>query len=387
MCGTFDVKNYGDLLFPRVLRHELDRRIPGIDVECFSYYPKTPPDWPLPVSPIGRLPEVVHTFDAVVIGGGHLIRFDKDIAAGYAPPYPEMHHPTSYWLFPALLALEANVPLLWSAVGASTELPPWGRELLREVLRASAYVSVRDAASQRVLQEIAGDGSKVLLVPDTVFGIGDLPLESRRGEKPYVVIQATPHLKPYADSIRQLVLWLRQQQYEIVLLPVSPALGDDPEILREVVGAAAVARSWDDPAEAVTAIANAAAVVGVSLHLSITALAFGVPVVRPFQNPLLKYQAVLDLPGVFPLEAYAGGPGPAHHAILNRGPRSEQVEAFCAALAKHWDRIGALLTDPPRASSSRLASLFQKLPFLLENGPDAVSAPVTRRPSLFRRGR
>ena len=26
MCGTFDIKNYGDLLFPLVLRHELESR-------------------------------------------------------------------------------------------------------------------------------------------------------------------------------------------------------------------------------------------------------------------------------------------------------------------------------------------------------------------------
>src|SRR5512141_178395 len=103
MCGTFDVKNFGDLLFPPVLRHELGRRIPGVEVGCFSYYEKAPPDWPFSVSPVSTLPDVIHSFDAVVIGGGHLIRFDKEIAAGYFPPSPDMHHPTSYWLFPAML--------------------------------------------------------------------------------------------------------------------------------------------------------------------------------------------------------------------------------------------------------------------------------------------
>ncbi|MCU1273074.1 MAG: hypothetical protein JWO48_505, partial [Bryobacterales bacterium] len=358
-----------------------------VEVECFSYFEKAPPDWPFAVSPVSRLPHGIRSFDAVVIGGGHLIRFDKEIAADYFPPSPDMHHPTSYWLFPAMLALEANVPLIWSAVGASSELPSWGCELLREVLRASAYISVRDVASQRALQELAGD-REVHLVPDTVFGIRDLRLEKPRNLGSYVVIQATPHLKPHADSIRRLLVWLKSQQYDVVLLPISPALGDDAEILREIVGTPAPARSlmaqsWTDPAQAVSIIANAEAVVGVSLHLSVTALAYGVPVIRPFENALTKYQPLHDLPGVFALEKYAEEPERVHHAIANHGGRSDRIEGFCATLDRHWDRISAIVTAPRREGSSRLAAFFQRLPFLLEEEPAA------ERRSLFpwRRGR
>jgi len=370
MCGTFDVRNYGDLLFPPVLRHELGKRIPEVEVECFSYYEKAPPDWPFAVSPVSRLPDLIHSFDAVVIGGGHLIRFDKEIAAGYYPPSPDLHHPTSYWLFPAMLALEANVPLAWSAVGASPELPQWGCELLREVLRASAYISARDAATQRSLQELAGE-REVLLVPDTVFGIRDLQLRKQTNGRKYVVIQATPHLTPYADSIRRLLVWLKSQQYDVVLLPISPALGDDAAILKDILGASATVASWTDPAEAVNVIANAAAVMGVSLHLSVTALAYGVPVIRPFENTLTKYQPLHDLPGVFALEKYGEQPDPVHQAIANGGERSEAIEGFCVTLGRHWDRIGEIVTTPQPKRSSKLAAFFQRLPFLLEEEPAA----------------
>ena len=377
MCGTFDVRNFGDLLFPRVLRHELGKRVPDVEVECFSYYAKAPPEWPFAVSPVSGLPDRMHSFDAVVVGGGHLIRFDKEIAAGYFPPSPGMHHPTSYWLFPAMLALEANVPLIWSAVGASPELPAWGRDLLREVLRASTYISVRDAASQRAMQELAGD-REVLLVPDTVFGIRDLHLEESTNGRSYVVIQATPHLMPYAESIRGLLAWLKNKQYDVVLLPISPALGDDAGLLKEIVGTDAAARSWTDPAEAVSILANAAAVVGVSLHLSVTALAYGVPVIRPFENTLTKYQPVRDLPGVYSLEKYAEQPESVHQAIANHRLPSGEIERFCAALDTHWDRVSAIVMGPRAERSSRLAALFQRLPFLLEDEP----APESR--SFFR---
>jgi hypothetical protein len=269
-----------------------------------------------------------------------------------------------------MLALEANVPVIWSAVGASPELPQWGCELLREVLRASTYISVRDTATQRTLQELAGD-REVLLVPDTVFGIRNLQLHKQTNGRKYVVIQATPHLTPYADSIRRLLVWLKSQQYEVVLLPISPALGDDAAILRTIVGTPAEERSWSDPADTVDAIANAAAVVGVSLHLSVTALAYGVTVIRPFENALTKYQPLHDLPGVFALEKYAEQPDLVHQAIANRGERSEAIEGFCATLGRHWDRISAIVTAPQRKHSSNLAALFQRLPFLLEEEPAA----------------
>jgi hypothetical protein len=275
-----------------------------------------------------------------------------------------------------MLALEANVPVIWSAVGASQELPQWGCELLREVLRASTYISVRDRASQRTLQELAGD-REVHLVPDTVFGIRDLlPREQMNGRK-YTVIQATPHLIPYADSIRRLVAWIKSQQYDIVLLPISPALGDDAAILKDIAGTPAEACSWTDPAEAVAVIANAAAVMGVSLHLSVTALAYGLPVIRPFENTLTKYQPLHDLPGVFALERYADQPDLVHQAIANRVKRAEAIDGFCATLGRHWDRISAIVTSPRLRRSSNLAALLQRLPFLLEE------QPVVERRSLF----
>jgi lipopolysaccharide transport system ATP-binding protein len=377
MCGTFDVRNFGDLLFPPVLRHELGKRIPGVAVECFSYHSKSEPEWPFAVSQVGELRERIQEFDAVVIGGGHLVRFDKEIAAGYFPPSPELHHPTSYWLLPAMLALEVNVPLIWSAVGASQELPSWGRGLLAEVLRASDYISVRDAASRRTLQALAGD-REVALVPDTVYGIRDLGLGQPGNGRSYVVLQATQHLTPYAEAVRKLLAWLRKSQYDVVLLPISPALGDDAGVLRELAGTPATARSWKDPAEAVAIIAHAAAVVGVSLHLSVTALAYGVPVIRPFEDSLTKYQPMRDLPGVFPLEEYTAQPERIQQAITNPGSRSAEVEGFCATLAQHWDRVAALVTSPRQTQSSRLAGLLQRLPFLLEE------QPMAERRSFFR---
>jgi lipopolysaccharide transport system ATP-binding protein len=64
---------------------------------------------------VAELPEIIHRLDGLLIGGGFLVRFDKWIAPEYFPPVPGIHHPTRYWLTPALLALQHNVPLVWNA--------------------------------------------------------------------------------------------------------------------------------------------------------------------------------------------------------------------------------------------------------------------------------
>jgi lipopolysaccharide transport system ATP-binding protein len=318
---------------------------------------------------VSDLPRVVASFDSIVIGVGHLIRFDKEVAPGYFPPCPDLHHPTAYWLFPALLALEARVPLIWSTVGASPELPEWGRDLLRETLNHSAYVSVRDDTSHRVLKDL-GSSTEVFNVPDSAFGIRELCLgkmDSGRAGRPYVAIQATPNLKANAEPLKRLVSWLTSQDIQVRSLPVAPVLGDDPEVVKEIIGKPFAAAPWIDPMDAVKTIANAATVVGVSLHLSITALAFGVPILRPFQNALSKYTPLHNLSGVFQLESYLRESEAVHRAILSANCRSAEIDEFYVALIRHWDRIAEIVTNPPKVPERSLVSLLQKLPFWLEN--------------------
>jgi lipopolysaccharide transport system ATP-binding protein len=59
----------------------------------------------------------------VIVGGGHLVRFDKNVARGYGSTSTAVHHPTGYWLTPTLVAGAAGVPVVWNALGASPDTP------------------------------------------------------------------------------------------------------------------------------------------------------------------------------------------------------------------------------------------------------------------------
>ena len=88
ICGTFDVANYGDLLFPLIAERELAERLGAVALRRFSYCAKTPREWPYEVTSVTELPRMVHRLDGLIVGGGLLIRFDKLVATGYVPPAP-----------------------------------------------------------------------------------------------------------------------------------------------------------------------------------------------------------------------------------------------------------------------------------------------------------
>src|SRR5688500_17008770 len=96
--GTFDVENYGDLLFPLIAEAELTKRLGRVNVHAFSYHARSRPEWPYPVTSLTELPQMAGSLDGVLLGGGLIIRFDKGVAPGYGPPTPSIHHPTGYWL-------------------------------------------------------------------------------------------------------------------------------------------------------------------------------------------------------------------------------------------------------------------------------------------------
>src|SRR5438874_13560227 len=97
MAGTFDVDNYGDLLFPLIAAAALKRRNSRIQVVPFSVNGKSEHSWPFRVQPIEELTASLSNLSAMLIGGGQIVRFDKS----YPVPVPKNADvPIAYWLVP-----------------------------------------------------------------------------------------------------------------------------------------------------------------------------------------------------------------------------------------------------------------------------------------------
>ncbi len=129
MAGTFDIENYGDLLFPLIAAEALQRRDPRIRVVPYALNGKSDPSWPFQVRPLEQLPASVSRLSAMLIGGGQIVRFDKAYPVS-VPTHVDV--PIAYWLVPAVLAATAGTPVIWNAVGVWTGSPraPWNDDLL-----------------------------------------------------------------------------------------------------------------------------------------------------------------------------------------------------------------------------------------------------------------
>jgi lipopolysaccharide transport system ATP-binding protein len=390
LFGTFDVENYGDLLFPLLAERELSERLGPINLHRFSYHSQTPPGWPYAVTSVTELPQMVSRLDGLLIGGGFIIRFDKDVAPGYEPPTSAIHHPTGYWLTPALIALQHDVPLVWNAPGLHcNEIPAWADPLMKPAFSLSRYIAVRDAPSQAVLAPFAC-GQSITVVPDTGFGISRLLTDRPSSEfsrlraaagltDPYIIIQAALGLEAFLSFVKRYAH--RLKGYRFLALPIGPTLGDHATILDADLPGLVRLPTWPPPLLLAELISQAAAVVGHSYHLAITALAAGVPVFTAVDLSVGKYSALLDFETIYPMPKGDEPDAERFVARLGKTPPSAAARTALDALAMHWDQVASAIGQGSTTTQTVLNQFWQSLPELLETGtmPDEKNAGLQRR--------
>lgn len=383
MFGTFDVENYGDLLFPLIAEIELKKRLGSVNIHKFSYHTKHPSEWPYDVTSITELPRLLSSLDGILIGGGHIIRFDKNIAPNYQPPNNTIHHPTGYWLTPALLALQHGIPVIWNTPGLHGDIPSWAHSLLKLVFENSQYISVRDQFSKDLLTEFAGL-NEIKVVPDTAFGISQLesqeiyPLELNEIRKanglvdPYILIQATNGLEFFLRVIKQHANIFKN--IRILALPIGPVHGDKNEILKAVYPGIFCLPKWPHPLMIAELIRNAEAVVGQSFHLAVTALSYGVPVFSTSPLGLGKYKALASFKNLYPLPEIKGVDPHWFISKLGKTQQSAKVIESFNVLALHWDRVARLVREGVVNTQPVFNQFWQSLPQLLETNEMSLAA-------------
>lgn len=374
--GTFDVQNYGDLLFPIIAEAELGRRLGPVELHRFSYHEKRRPEWPYAVTSLTELPGMAASLDGVLIGGGFLIRFDKVVAHGYGPTTPDIHHPTGYWLTPALIALQHAVPVMWNAPGMHcNSIPDWARPLLTMALEQSQYVRVRDAPTRDTLGALT-QRAEIEVLPDTAFGLPRLideqqpcadflRLREHAGlTAPYIVIHAIHVVESFVKLFEDHPEAF--QGYQFLVVPIGPVLGDDPSVIAGRLPGAITLSFWPEPLLMAQIISQAQAVIGHSYHLAVTALAFGVPVFCSADLTTGKYTALAEFESLHALpDATTIDP---HWFIARAGKTRPSPAAQAAAdqLVEHWDRVAAIIRQGRTASQPILGAFLQHLPNVLE---------------------
>ena len=108
IVGTFDVENYGDLLFPLIAQAALRRRDPRIALRPYSVTPKSPEAWPYRVGSMEDFADELPRLSALLVGGGQIVRFDRRYPV-VVPPAVDL--PFAYWLTPAMPAALLGIPV------------------------------------------------------------------------------------------------------------------------------------------------------------------------------------------------------------------------------------------------------------------------------------
>jgi polysaccharide pyruvyl transferase WcaK-like protein len=378
ISGTFDVGNYGDLLFPVIAEHRLGR---------FGYRV-------VPVAPTGQATVFADARPAtsltdalngapgcagMLIGGGDIIHAWR---ASFLDEYRDggldgSAYP-SLWFGASLLAALKDVPIAWNAPGMPSVMPPAARRRwLEPALAAADHIAVRDGASARMLPaEYAGMAA---VVPDTAAEIAEvwdaaslsetfrrfLRRKSLTGDDALFCVQVRPGGWG-RDTPASLAAGIERFAAALglvpVLLSIGPSLGDR-EALRAVSrcleGRHVVAD--DDPAalrEVAAVIGRSRAYLGNSLHGYITAAAYGVP------------GAIVARPGFRKFAGFA-----------------EQIGRDCDVV-RDWDSgLDRLATTLSSGSTPRIEpALRQRLDWHWQRIADAIARPGAgrmRRTSLL----
>jgi polysaccharide pyruvyl transferase WcaK-like protein len=367
--GTFDVDNYGDLLFPLLLEKRIARR----GITCVHISPTgISSRWLDARETVSVKDASQHSerFTFVILGGGNTFRADATNLAFYtsstiggAQAYP------SLWLSAFSIAHQNQVPLFWNALGVPR---PIKNHLARQVERGSkesSYISVRDSQSRENL--LASSVSRdIEVVPDTALGVRAL-WSNRELQESYERIfgevgRTVPErslaisIKRKYVSVSDLELasivdrLARQFRATPIILALGPCHGDD-EISTSVVGhmkSAPLLRVPTSLQEAAACISQAVQYAGSSLHGAITAISFGVPtliVADESKVSFCKFSGFLSQVGMEDalIPSWSG----AERAMHSRVPQfvaNRRLDAAFSALEDHWAHMNRMITTRSR---------------------------------------
>jgi len=371
LTGMFDMKNFGDLLFPLVAREALAR----FAIETVAVSPSGAAidfeDAERSIS-FREFLEAGASGNGVLIGGGYIIHchpmyFLENYAA---EGLTDLAGP-ALWLGATLAASMHDIPIAWNAPGVPHPLPKGRHALIQAALRAADYLSLRDTGSLELIA--APQDLPVKIVPDPIAGIArvcdrkslDAPFRrflERKGcarDAQLCAVHARDRSLAGlgAAGLAALIDTFCANQG---LTPVLVAVGqahDDDRTAREIASCMSGPHVMlDDPSslrEIAAVLANSRLYAGSSLHGYIVAAAYDVPGVLIAKPSYRKFSGFLDHTGRAEDLAHDWAPGFALAAQRLREHVPMIPPSVHDALHSHWRTIASELSQPERGRARR----------------------------------
>lgn len=367
--GTFDVENYGDLLFPMIVR----RRLAGARTVHVSPA-GGPAVWADTVAcdPLDRA--AGQPLDGVMIGGGNIIHPMPTMLPEYRRAGADLLGYADLWLVPSLAA-DDGLPIVWNAPGVPSYFETPFLPLVREALERADYLSVRDAESRAFLGELVQE-REIAVVPDpawelpAIWPAGDLAetrpaLISGLGGDPderYVVIHVNAR---YATDLSAEALaaeidgLARALSARPVLVAIGPCHGDGETAYKVAATLSTPPLVLHAPRrirDIAALISGAVAYAGSSMHGYITAAAYGVPAIAIARGKS-KFDGLVRLTGAPEtlMDSWTGvSDALCSHDHGALSARFQNVQRSAAGtLERHWTAIGQHLVTAGTAPAAR----------------------------------
>lgn len=357
--GTFDVANYGDLLFPLLLRKRLvQSSITHVSPAGGAAI------WSDCVPSVGFESLLGKPLRGLIIGGGNIIHAMPSKLRDYEDAGVGLSGYGDLWICSAL-SVDPSVPVIWNAAGVASRFETASIDVVRRALRRADYLSVRDAASRECLLEI-DPRLEVAVVPDSAWALPQLwekaeldncfasLLKRLGGEvgEPIITIhlnsrymKGTP-IEEVAATIDRLAAAAGARP---LLIAIGPCHGDDITAGQVAKLTASRPLLLDKPeslVEIAAAISHSIFYVGSSMHGYITAASFGVPAIAVARGKH-KFDGLIQLTGA--PETLISSWAQALE-VLNATDKEKLSDRFLAVseqaqkrLDSHWAHINDLL--------------------------------------------
>ena len=285
--GTFDVENFGDLLFPTVLKAQFN----DVEIDLFSPLGNMtkPFEEETFVFSIKDLEEKckAEKYQLIIIGGGDLIRVQRNIASSYASDF---YACTAIWQIPIIIGKKYRIPVIFNAVGVPMEFGCSEKKLTKLLLNDVDYLSVRDQFSKLFLMECGLNNVEV--VPDTAFIIPEIYKQSELNSVKNELVEA--HKIPDGEYIifqhntidSEDALYLRavlntlydKYKKQILLLPIG-YVHKDIEFMNKLIdtdnNGIFLCKGKLSPKEMCAVLSSSGGYIGTSMHGAIISYAYG----------------------------------------------------------------------------------------------------------------
>ena len=315
--GTFDVENYGDLLYPIVFRHLVQKKDPTLQVRLYSLRAgESLRRSTLTIESIRSLFAKEHSgLRTLVIGGGDILRTDWDLMARHygrrsRVSIPSVRNSIDSFGARRFRARWMNYPAAGPFLIDPNDLPGESRaayvscgvphdfaaseiDRVKRTLGNASFIGLRDEDSAEKLLR-AGIDCEVRVAPDLTVTLSDqfdrneLACRGRKilsrfevqSDRPLLCFQSQPYPGFDTDEIlRELKRYQERRATEVVALPLGYCHGDH-EFLKGLAKRSDGAIKYADVSSVFDMLAIIAAsdvFVGTSLHGNITAFSFGIP--------------------------------------------------------------------------------------------------------------